>query len=94
MFIRRHFHSPRVAISADRGGALASPRQLRSQSPMSVRAHRTEGVTESEGREDANGVGGAIGVGGGNGDGNRVGGRSDDMNGGGGAKQERERERH
>ena len=75
------------------GGALASTRHLRSQSPMSVRAHRTEGVTEPEGREDANGVGGAIGVGGGNGDRNRVGGRSDDMNGGGGAKQERERER-
>ena len=47
------------------GVALASTRQLRSQSPVSVHAHRTEGVTESEGREKANGVGGGVGVGGG-----------------------------
>ena len=40
------------------GVALASTRQLRSQSPVSVQAHRTEGATGSEGREGANGVGG------------------------------------
>ena len=50
------------------GVALASTRQLRLQGPVSVQAHRTEGVTGSEGREGANGVGGGIGVGGGNGD--------------------------
>ena len=54
--------------------ALASTRHLRSQGPVSGHAHRTEGVTGSEGREGANGVGGGIGVGGGNGDGNGVGG--------------------
>ena len=32
--------------------------QLRSQGPVSIQAHRTEGVTGSEGREEANGVGG------------------------------------
>ena len=52
--------------------ALASTRQLRSQSPVSVHAHRTEGVTASERREGANGVGVGIGVGGGNRDGNGV----------------------
>ena len=56
------------------GVALASTRQFRSQGPVSVQAHRTEGVTGSEGREGANGVGGGIGVGGGNADGNGVGG--------------------
>ena len=56
------------------GMALASTRQLRSQGPVSVQAHRTRGVTGSEGQEGANGVGGGIGVGGGNGDGNGVGG--------------------
>ena len=50
------------------GVALASTRQLRSQGPVSVHAHRTEGVTGSEGREGAN-VGG-IGVGDVTGDGN------------------------
>ena len=49
--------------------ALASTRQLRSQSPVSVHAPRTEGVTKSEGREETNGDG--IGVGGGNGIGGR-----------------------
>ena len=49
------------------GVALASTRQLRSQGPVSVHAHHTEGVTESKGREGANG--GGIGVGDGNGDG-------------------------
>ena len=40
--------------------------------PASVQAHRTEGVTGSEGREGAKGVGGGIGVQGGkeNGNGN------------------------
>ena len=52
------------------GVALASTRQPHSQSPASVQAHRTGGVTGSEGQEGANGVGGGIGVGGGNGDGN------------------------
>ena len=40
-----------------------------------VHAHRTEGLTGSEGREGACGVGGRIRVGGVNGDGNGVGGR-------------------
>ena len=50
--------------------ALASTRQPYSQGPASVQAHRTGGVTRSEGQEGANGVGGGIGVGGGKGDGN------------------------
>ena len=50
--------------------ALASTRHLRSQGPVSVQAHHTEGITGSEGQEGANGVGGEIAVGGGNGDGN------------------------
>ena len=52
------------------GVALASTRRPHSQAPASVQAHRTGGVTGSEGKEGANGVGGGIGVGGGNGDGN------------------------
>ena len=44
--------------------ALASTRQPQAQGPASVQAHRTGGVTGSEGQEGANGVGG------GNGDGN------------------------
>ena len=48
--------------------ALASTRQLRSQGPVSIQVHRTEGITGSEGREGANGVGCGIEVGGGNGD--------------------------
>ena len=52
------------------GVALASTRQPHSQGPVSVQAHRTEGVTGSEGREGANGGGGGIGVGGENGDSN------------------------
>ena len=52
------------------GVALASTRQLHSQGPASIQAHRTGGVTRSEGQEGANGVGGGIWVGGGNGDGN------------------------
>ena len=51
------------------GMALASTRQPHSQGPASVQAHRTGGVTGSEGQEGANGVGGGIEVGGGNGDG-------------------------
>ena len=66
------------------GVAHASTRQLLSQGPVSVHAHRTEGVTESKEREGANGVevGVGIGVGGGNGDGNEVGGGNGDVNGG------------
>ena len=52
------------------GVALACTRRPHSQGPASVQAHRTGGVTGSEGQEGANGVGGGIGVGGGNGDGN------------------------
>ena len=52
------------------GVALASTRQPHSQGPASVQAHRTGGVTGSEGQEGANGVGGGIGVRGGNVDGN------------------------
>ena len=59
---------------------LASTRQLRSQGPMSVQGHRTEGVTGYVGREGANGVGGGIGVGGGSGDGNEIGGGNGDVN--------------
>ena len=63
------------------GVALASTRQFSSQGLVSVQAHRSQGVTESEGQEGANGVGGGIGVGGGNGDGNGVGGGNGDVNG-------------
>ena len=52
------------------GVALASTRRPHSQGPASVQAHRTGGVTGSEGQEGANGVGGGIEVGSGNGDGN------------------------
>ena len=52
------------------GVALASTRRPHSQGQASVQAHRTGGVTGSEGQEGANGVGGGIEVGGGNGDGN------------------------
>ena len=52
------------------GVAHASTRRPHPQGPASVQAHRTGGVTGSEGQEGANGVGGGIGVGGGNGDGN------------------------
>ena len=40
------------------GVALASTRQPHSQGPASVQAHRTGGVTETEGQEGANGAGG------------------------------------
>ena len=52
------------------GVALASTRRPHSQGLASVQAHRSGGITGSEGQEGANGVGGGIGVGGGNGDGN------------------------
>ena len=81
---------PHASPSLQKGGALASTRQLRSQSPVSVHAHCTEGVTESEGREEANEVVGGIGVEGGNGDGNRVGDGNRDVNGG---RMEREQKR-
>ena len=55
------------------GLALAGTRQLRPQGLVPVHAHRTEGVTASEGREGAHGVGRGTGVEGGNGDGNGVG---------------------
>ena len=64
----RHFHSARVIICTNRRCACG-PRQLHSQGPISVHAYRTEGVTESDEREGANGVGGGIGVRGGNGGG-------------------------
>ena len=68
------------------GVALASTRRPHSQGPASVQAHRTGGITGSEGQEGANGVGGGIVVGGGNGDGNG------DVNGhGDGTERERER---
>ena len=51
------------------GVALASAQRPHPQGPASVQAHRTGGVTGSEGQEGANGVGGGIGVEGGNGDG-------------------------
>ena len=51
------------------GVALGSTRQPHSQGPASVQAHRTGGVTGSEGQEGLNRVGGGIGVRGGNGDG-------------------------
>ena len=54
------------------GAALASTRRPHSQGSASVQAHRTGGVTGSEGQERANGVGGGIGVGGGNGHGNGI----------------------
>ena len=47
---------------------------------MSVYAHRTEGITGPEEKEEANGVGDGIGFRGRNGDGNGVGGRDGDVN--------------
>ena len=52
------------------GVVLASTRQPRLQDPASVQAHRTRGITGSEGQEGANGPGGGIRVGCGNRDGN------------------------
>ena len=42
------------------GVALASTRRPHSQGPASVQAHRTGGVTGSEGQEGANGVGAGL----------------------------------
>ena len=42
------------------GVALAGTRQLHSQGPASVQAHRTGGVTGSEGQEGANGSGAGL----------------------------------
>ena len=61
--------------------ALTSTRQLCLQGPVSVQAHRTEGVTRPERQEGVNEVGGGTGVGGGNGDGNGVGGGIGDVSG-------------
>ena len=60
--------------------ALADTRQLRSQDPVPVQAHSTDGVREFKGRSGANGVGGGIRVEVGNGDGNGVGDRNGDVN--------------
>ena len=65
------------------GVALAGTRRPHSQGPASVQAHRTGGVTGSEGQEGADGVGGGIGVGGENGDGNGDGDGYGDGNGDG-----------
>ena len=70
-FVLQHALSFRTRHHPCRQGvALASTRQPHAQGSAFVQAHRTGGVTESEGQEEANGVGGGIGVGGGNGDGN------------------------
>ena len=61
--------------------ALESTRQLPLQGPVSVQAHRTEGVNGSEGREGANGVRGGIRVRGGKGGSNGVGGGNGEVNG-------------
>ena len=60
--------------------ALAGTQQLRSQGPVSVNAHCTEGVTGPEGREGANGVGGENGDGNGGGGGNGDGGEDERVN--------------
>ena len=76
------------------GVALASTRRPHSQGPASVQAHRTGGVTGSEGQKGANGVGGGIRVGGGNGDGNGdVDGHGDGDGAGAGTGRERGRGR-
>ena len=59
---------------------LARTRQLHSQGPVSVHAHRTKGLTGCVGRQDANRVRDGIRVGGGNGDGNRVRGGNRNVN--------------
>ena len=68
-------------------------RKLCPQGPMSVHAHRTEGVSRSEGRERADRVGGGIGAGGVNRDANNgVGGGNGDVKVvGTGTERERER---
>ena len=63
------------------GIALAGTQHFRSQGPVSVHAHCTEEVTESEGREGANGVGVGVGVEGRKGDGNGGWGGNGDVDG-------------
>ena len=65
-----------------RGGACGYPIAPFVRPGVCARAF-TEGVTGSDGREEANEAGGRIGVGGGNGDGNGVGGGNGDVNGDG-----------
>ena len=62
-----HHHLSRQKV------ALTGTRQLRSQSPVSVHTHFTEGVTRSEGREGANGARNGVEGGNGNGDGGGAG---------------------
>ena len=69
-FVLQQALSFRTRHLCRQGVALASTRQPHLQGLGSVQAHRTGGVTGSEGQEGENGVGGGIGVGGGNGDGN------------------------
>ena len=52
------------------GVVLAGTRHLRLVGPVSIHAHRTEGLTGSKGRDGANAVGGAFRVESGNGNGN------------------------
>ena len=68
--LQQHSHFRTRHHLCRQGVALASTRQPHAQGPAFVQAHRTGGVTRSEGQEGANGVGGGTGVGGGNGDGN------------------------
>ena len=95
--INTHTHTHTHNLCRE-GVALASTRQLRSQGPVSVHAHRTEGVTGSEGREGANGVGGGIGVGGGNesssGDGNGDEDGNEDVIGEGGGEAKKRKKPH
>ena len=63
-FVLQQAHSFRTRHHLFRQGvALASTRRPHSQGPASVQAHRTGGVTGSEGQEGANGVGSGMGVG-------------------------------
>ena len=62
---------PHASSYLQTGSGAFGTRRLRSQDPVSVHAHCTEGTTESERREGANEAGGGIGVGGGKGDRNR-----------------------
>ena len=60
--------------------ALAGTRQLRSQDPGSIHAHRTEGVTGCKVGDEANGLRGEVKVGDRNRDRNGVGGGNGDVN--------------
>ena len=79
-----HVYSARIINSADNGWRLRSPDSSVRKAPVSVHAHRTEGVTRPKGRVETNRLGDRIEVGGENGDGNKVGGRNRDVNGKGG----------